>query len=457
MTYTPHDYQQYASDFIETHPVAAILLACGLGKTIITLTALSNLLFDSFVVHKVLIIAPLRVARDTWPSEIGKWDHLQLLRTSVAVGSTAERIIALERKADLYIINRENVQWLIEESALPFDFDMVVVDELSSFKNHRSKRFRALMKRRPLVKRIVGLTGTPASNGLIDLWAQFKLLDKGARLGRFIGSYRDAYFSPDKRNGQIVFSYKPAPGAEEKIYRAIDDITISMKAQDHIRMPELVTNEYKISLSDDERMAYERLRKDLVLDASGGQVTAANAASLSGKLLQLANGAVYTDDGKTIALHDRKLDALEDLIEAANGKSVLVAYWFKHDLQRIAGRLEKLGVSFSTLDTSESLQKWNEGKLPVGLIHPASAGHGLNLQSGGNCLIWFGLTWSLELYQQTVARLWRQGQQSETVVVQHLITEKTIDERIIKVLSGKALTQDALIEAVKAELSGGTR
>ena len=457
MTYAAHDYQRYASDFIETHPEAAILLACGLGKTIITLTAVHNLLFDSFEVRKVLVIAPLRVARDTWPAEIGKWDHLGLLRASVAVGSTAERISALERKADLYIINRENVQWLIEESAIPFDFDMVVVDELSSFKNHRSKRFRALMRRRPMVRRIVGLTGTPASNGLIDLWAQFKLLDKGVRLGRFIGTYRDAYFTPDKRNGQIVFSYKPAPGAEERIYQAIEDITISMKAQDHIRMPELVTNEYRVTLSDEERVIYEKLRKDLVLDASGGQVTAANAASLSGKLLQLANGAVYADDGSTIAIHDRKLDALEDLIEAANGQSVLVAYWFKHDLARIARRLENLGVSFSTLDSSESIRVWNEGNLPVGLIHPASAGHGLNLQSGGNCLIWFSLTWSLELYQQTVARLWRQGQTSETVVVQHIITEHTIDERIMKVLSGKAATQDALIEAVKAELAGGNR
>jgi SNF2 family DNA or RNA helicase len=457
MTYTPHDYQQYASDFIETHPVAAILLACGLGKTIITLTAVHNLLFDSFEVRKVLVIAPLRVARDTWPSEIGKWNHLELLKASIAVGSTTERLEALGRKADLYIINRENVQWLIEETTLPFDFDMVVVDELSSFKNHRSKRFRALMKRRPVVKRIVGLTGTPASNGLIDLWAQFKLLDKGVRLGRFIGAYRDTYFSPDKHNGQIVFSYKPAPGAEERIYQAIEDITISMKAQDHIGMPELVTNEYKVSLSDEERMVYEKLRKDLVLDSSGGQVTAANAASLSGKLLQLANGAVYTDDGSTIALHDRKLDALEDLIESANGRSVLVAYWFKHDLARITGRLEKLGVAFSPLDSSESIRVWNEGNLPVGLIHPASAGHGLNLQGGGNCLIWFGLTWSLELYQQTVARLWRQGQKSETVVVQHIITERTIDERIMKVLSGKAHTQDALIEAVKAELNGGVR
>jgi SNF2 family DNA or RNA helicase len=457
MTYTPHDYQQYASDFIEQHPVAAVLLQMGLGKTVITLTALSNLLFDSFLVRKVLIIAPLRVARDTWPAEIDKWDHLGDLIQSVAVGSTTERLAALERKADLYIINRENVQWLIEESTLPFDFDMVVIDELSSFKNHRSKRFRALMKRRPGIRRIVGLTGTPASNGLIDLWAQFKLLDKGVRLGRFIGAYRDAYFRPDKRNGQIVFSYKPAPGAEERIYQAIEDITISMKASDHIKMPELVSTEYRVALDDDERAVYEKLRKDLVLDSSGGQVTAANAASLSGKLLQLANGAVYTDEGNTIALHERKLDALEDLIEAANGQSVLVAYWFKHDLQRIAGRLEKLGVSFSTLDTSDSLVRWNKGELQVALIHPASAGHGLNLQGGGSFLVWFGLTWSLELYQQTVARLWRQGQQSETVVVRHIITDKTIDERIMQVLSGKAQTQAALIEAVKAELAGGPR
>jgi SNF2 family DNA or RNA helicase len=455
--YTPHAYQTFATEFIESNAISAVLIACGLGKTIITLTAVHNLLFDSFDVRKVLVIAPLRVARDTWPAEIGKWDHLGLLRASVAVGNTTERILALQRKADLYIINRENVQWFIEESALPFDFDMVIVDELSSFKNHRSKRFKALMKRRPVIRRIVGLTGTPTSNGLIDLWAQFKLLDKGVRLGRFITSYRDAYFTPDKRNGQIVFSYKPAPGAEERIYRAIEDITISMKAQDHIRMPELVSSEYRVTLSDDERAVYERLRKDLVLDASGGQVTAANAASLSGKLLQLANGAVYTDDGNTIALHDRKLDALEDLIEAANGQSVLVAYWFKHDLARITGRLEKLGVVFSALDSSESIRNWNAGELPVGLIHPASAGHGLNLQGGGNFLIWFGLTWSLELYQQTVARLWRQGQKSETVVVQHIIIEKTIDERIMQVLAGKAQSQDALIEAVKAELSGGAQ
>ena len=457
MTYKAHDYQAFVTAYIEDHNIAAVLLACGLGKTIITLTAVHNLLFDSFQIRKVLIIAPLRVARDTWPAEIAKWDHLDILVASMAVGTTTERRDALRRKADLYIINRENVQWLIEESTLPFDYDMVIIDELSSFKNHRSKRFRALMSRRPMVKRIVGLTGTPASNGLIDLWAQFKLLDMGVRLGRFIGSYRDAYFKADKRSAQVIFSYKPAEGSEERIYRAIADITISMKAQDHIHMPDLIMAEYKVTLSEAERTAYEALRKDLVLETPEREVTAANAASLSGKLLQLANGAVYSDDGETVGLHERKLDALEDIIEAANGHSVLVAYWFKHDLARITSRLEKLKITFSCLDSSESIRTWNEGKLPVGLIHPASAGHGLNLQSGGNCLIWFGLTWSLELYQQTVARLWRQGQQSETVVVQHIITSGTIDERVMKVLSGKALTQDALIEAVKAEMDGGER
>lgn len=454
MKYTPHDYQRYATQFIEEHEISAVLLACGLGKTIITLTAVFDLLFDSFKIRKVLIIAPLRVARNTWPAEILKWDHLEMLTSSVVVGTTADRQAALRRQADLYIINRENVQWLIEDSGSSFDYDMVVIDELSSFKNHRAKRFKALMKKRPLVKRIVGLTGTPASNGLMDLWAQFKLLDMGNRLGRFITAYRNAYFLPDKRNGQIIFSYKPAPEAEDKIYEAISDITISMRAQDHLKMPELINTEYLVTLNRKEQGIYDGLKEDLVLNTPERQITAANAASLSGKLLQMANGAVYTDDEVTIGFHDRKLDALEDLIESANGNNLLVAYWFKHDLQRITECLNKLKISFSCLDTSKSIQEWNEGKLQVGLIHPASAGHGLNLQRGGNRLVWFSLTWSLELYQQTVARLWRQGQRSDTVVVQHLITTGTIDERIMKVLSGKAKTQDALIDAVKAELEG---
>ena len=398
------------------------------------------------------MIAPLRVARDTWTAERDKWDHLQNLICSVAVGTEPERKAALLKPADIYIINRENVQWLIEDSKLPFNYDTVVVDELSSFKNYQSKRFRALMKVRPTVKRIIGLTGTPSSNGLMDLWAEFRLLDMGQRLGRFIGQYRTNYFMPDKRNGQVVFSYKPLPGAEQRIYDKIADITISMKSTDYLPMPELISSEYEVRLSDEEHQRYEGLKQDLVLQLPDGDITAANAAALTGKLCQMANGAVYDDAGGTIHIHDRKLDALEDLIEAANGKPVLVAYWFKHDLSRISERLQKLHIPFSKLDSAESIKRWNAGGLPVALIHPASAGHGLNLQSGGSTIIWFGLTWSLELYQQTNARLWRQGQTADTVVVQHIVTKGTIDERILKALSHKDSTQAALIDAVKADL-----
>ena len=409
-------------------------------------------MFDSFEIRRALVVAPIRVASFSWPAEIEKWDHLKGLKYSVAVGTAAERRAALKKPADIYLINRENVQWLVSDSGIPFDFDMVVIDELSSFKNHQTKRFRALMKVRPKVKRIVGLTGTPSSNGLMDLWAEFRLLDMGERLGRFIGQYRTSYFRPDKQNGQVVFSYKPLPGAEKQIYGKISDITISMKSDDHLQMPELINSRYTVYLSEKEDSHYADLKKDLVLQLPDGEITAANAASLSGKLSQMANGAIYTDAGETVAIHERKLDALEDIIEAANGKPVLVAYWFRHDLERITERLHKLKIPCSRLDTDGSIRKWNAGEIPVALIHPASAGHGLNLQSGGNTLVWFGLTWSLELYQQTVARLWRQGQQSETVVVQHIITKGTIDERIMKALSEKDTTQAALIDAVKADL-----
>lgn len=452
MKYEPHDYQQYAIEYIRSHPVAAVLLDMGLGKTSITLTALNDLLFDYFDVHKILVIAPLRVARNTWSGEIGKWEHLMDLQYSIIVGTEKERKAALEKKADIYIINRENIQWLIEKSGYPFDFDMVVVDELSSFKNHDAKRFKALMKVRPKVKRIVGLTGTPSSNGLMDLYAEFKLLDMGERLGRFIGSYRVNYFKPDKMNGPIVYSYKPLPGAEQRIYNAISDITISMKATDHLQMPELISSRYEVQMDDKEKEKYDSMKKQLVLSLPEGEVTAANAASLSGKLLQMANGAIYTDDGDATLIHNKKLDALEDMIEAANGKPVLVAYWFKHDLKRIMLRLTEKKILFEKLDSDESIEKWNKGEIPVALIHPASAGHGLNLQNGGNTIIWFGLTWSLELYQQTVARLWRQGQTAGTVVVEHIITEGTIDERVMKALEMKDITQSALIDAVKAEV-----
>ncbi len=450
MKYKPHDYQKYAADFIITHPVSALFLDMGLGKTVTTLTAINDLMYDSFEVCKVLIIAPLRVARDTWPAEIEKWEHLSNLTYSIAVGTAEERKEALRKQADIYIINRENVQWLIDETS--FDYDMVVIDELSSFKNHQTKRFKALMKARPKVKRIVGLTGTPSSNGLMDLYAEFRLLDMGERLGRFIGQYRLQYFSPDKRNGMVVYSYKPLPGAEDAIYEKISDITISMRATDHLNMPELICSEYAVTLSAEEKEKYTELKKELVLELPDGEITAANSASLSNKLSQMANGAIYDDSGEVISIHDRKLDALEDIIEAANGKPVLVAYWFKHDLQRIQERLKKLHIPHSTMDKPDSIRRWNKGEIPVALIHPASAGHGLNLQSGGSCLVWFGLTWSLELYQQTNARLWRQGQKSATVVIQHIITKGTVDERMMKVLQEKDETQSALLEAVKAEL-----
>ncbi len=452
MKYEPHNYQTYATDFILENPVAAVFLDMGLGKSVITLTAIFDLCLDSFLVRKVLVIAPLRVARDTWPAEIKKWDHLNGLTYSVAVGSEMERKAALLQRASVYIINRENVQWLVEESGLPFDYDMVVIDELSSFKSWQAKRFRSLLKVRPHVRRIVGLTGTPSSNGLMDLWAEFRILDLGKRLGRYITHYRGKFFTPDKRNGQVVFSYKPLPGAEEQIYEAISDITISMKAVDHLQMPDCLINEVKVTLSEKERKTYDAMKADLVVSLAGEEIDAGNAAALAGKLCQMANGAIYGEDKHYYGIHDRKLDALEDLIEAANGKPVLVAYWFKHDLERIQQRLHKLHIPFSLMDDSASIDRWNRGELPVALIHPASAGHGLNLQAGGSTLIWFGLTWSLELYQQTNARLWRQGQQADTVVIHHLVSANTIDERIMAALRKKEKTQSALIEAVKANL-----
>ena len=455
MQYKPHDYQQYAINYILEHPIAAVILGMGLGKTSITLTAIEQLMYDSFEINKVLVVAPLRVARNTWSDEIHKWEHLKHLKYSIVLGTAADRKKALAADADIYVINRENLQWLVEQSGVSFDFDMVVLDELSSFKNWNSKRFKAFMKVRPKVKRVIGLTGTPSFNGLMDLFAEFKCLDMGERLGRFISQYRVNYFVPDQINGQIVYSYRLRKGAEEQIYNKISDITISMKALDHLKMPELISNEYPVYMSEHEASLYDDMEAEMFLPLRTGEITAANAAALSGKLLQMANGAVYSDDGEEIQIHDQKLDALEDLIEAANGKSVMVAYWFKHDLTRIRRRLSERKISFEKLDSEESIRKWNRGELPVALIHPASAGHGLNLQSGGNILIWFGLTWSLELYQQTVARLWRQGQSAETVVVQHIITAGTIDEDVMKALANKDMTQNRLIAAVKARVTHG--
>ncbi len=392
------------------------------------------------------MIAPLRVASQTWPEEIKKWDHLKGLSYSVAVGTEKDRINALMKRATIYIINRENVDWLVNKSGIPFDFDMVVIDELSSFKSYGAKRFKSLLKVRPSVRRIVGLTGTPSSNGLMDLWAEFRVLDLGQRLGRYITHYRGAYFVPDKRNAEIIFSYKPLPGAEEKIYSQISDITISMKSADYLKMPECVINEVPVYLSEKEWSIYSDFRDEMVANLGDEEIDAVNAAVLSGKLLQMANGAVYDDKNKAHLIHDRKLDALEDLIEGANGKPVLVAYWYKHDLERIQNRFPARQIK-----TSKDIEDWNKGSIPIAVIHPASAGHGLNLQSGGSTLIWFGLTWSLELYQQTNARLYRQGQ-NETVVIHHIIAKDTIDEDVMKAITKKEKTQASLIDAVKAKL-----
>lgn len=448
MRYVAHNYQNYAKNFILAHKVSALFLDCGLGKTITTLTAINELMYDSFEISKVLIIAPLRVAQSTWKDEIEKWDHLNLLRYSIAVGDEKERLKALKQTSDIYIINRENVDWLVTKSGIDFNFNMLIIDELSSFKSHTSKRFKSLLKIRPYFERVVGLTGTPSSNGLIDLWAEFRVLDLGERLGRYITHYRNEYFLPDKRNGAVIFSYKPQPNAEERIYRRLADITISMKSTEYLKMPELILNELEINLDEEDQMKYKKFKKEMVMTIQEKEIDAINAASLSNKLIQLANGSIYDADKKFYEIHNKKLDKLEEIIESANGKPVLVAYWFKADKERIEKRFKVREIK-----TADDIKQWNKGMIDLALIHPASAGHGLNLQSGGSTLVWFSLTWSLELYQQTNARLYRQGQK-DTVVIHHLITKNTIDEDIMKSLKRKDKTQEALMRAVKARIGG---
>ncbi|MBL6439481.1 DEAD/DEAH box helicase [Streptococcus suis] len=455
MKLTLHNYQVVAKDFIIGQPYAAVILDMGMGKTATTLSAVNELMFDRFEVTKVLVVAPLRVANTVWSDEIEQWSELRHLRYSKIVGTPKQRKVALQKDADIYIVNRENLPWLVEQCSPYFKWDMVVIDELSSFKSWQSKRFKAFMAMRPYMKRIVGLTGTPSSNGLMDLFAEFKVIDGGERLGRFIGEFRSRYFEEGRRNGNIVYEYIPMDYAECQIQDKISDITISMKALDYLDMPELISTKKLVRMSEKEKEKYSQFKKEYVMsELDGLEVTAANAASLTNKLVQLSNGAVYTDDHTVVALHEQKLDALEDILESANGEPVLVAYWFKHDLARIIGRLEKLKVRSRVLKTEEDIREWNKGNVPVGLLHPAGAGHGLNLQKGGHNLVWFGLTWSLELYQQTNARLWRQGQESETVVIQHIVTEGTIDEAILKALENKDAQQERLIEAVKAQVGG---
>ena len=456
MKYVPHAYQAFCINYIKTHPVSALFLDMGLGKTVITLTAIRDLMLDELLVTKTLVIAPLRVARDTWPAETRKWDHLNDLDISVIVGDLRVRESAVSKSALIYIINRENIKWLVEyyeRNGIRWDFDCVVIDELSSFKNYHSQRFKWLRKMRPFVKRWIGLTGTPSSNGLMDLWAEIGILDGGQRLGRFIGRYRDAYFKPSSMNPNtgVVYSYAPREGAEQQIYDRISDITISMKALDYLEMPECVYVNHEVQMSDQEKKLYDQLKSDLIIPLEDGDIDAANAAALSNKLLQLSNGAVYDENGIVRVVHKRKLEMLEDMIEAANSQPVLIAYWFKHDHQRIMEHLTACGYSPRDIRESEDIKDWNTGKMAVALIHPASAGHGLNIQEGGHILIWFGLTWSLELYQQTNARLWRQGQR-DTVTIHHIVCENTVDEDVLNALSSKNVTQEKLIAAVKAQL-----
>lgn len=448
MKFIPHDYQAFCIDYLLEHPAAGLLLDMGLGKTVITLTALDRLLYDSFAVSRVLVIAPLRVAMNTWSTETRKWDHLRHLRISKVLGSREQRLAALSADADIYIINRENVTWLVDHYGLDWPFDAVVVDELSSFKSARARRFKSLRKVRPLVRIFWGLTGTPAPNGLIDLWPQVYLLDMGERLGKTLGGYRDTYFKPGRRNGYVVYDWIPRPGAEEQIYQLIGDICVSMKAADHLTLPERVDVTVPVLLDEDTLELYAEMEAEAVLPlANEAIIDAGSAAAVSGKLMQMANGAVYDEDRQVHEIHKAKLDALEDLVEAANGQSVLVFYAYQHDLDRIRARFPQA----VKLEGPEAIDAWNRGEISMLLAHPASAGHGLNLQDGGRIVIWFGLTWSLELYQQACARLYRQGQR-EAVTVFHLVAQDTVDEDAMRVLEGKASRQDAMLEAVKARL-----
>ena len=450
MKFKPWNYQQYSINHIIDHKASGLFLDMGMGKTVSTLTAIDNLIFLGEV-NKVLVIAPLRVAEDTWSTEVDKWDHLKHLRITKIIGTKKQREEALSKDADIYVTNRENVDWLANECFDSWIWDMVVIDELSSFKSSKAKRFRALKKVRPYFKRIVGLTGTPAPNSLIDLWPQIYLLDGGQRLGKTITGFKDRYFNPGRRNGYVVYNWELKQGAEESIQNKISDICISMKADDYLDLPERIDNRVEISLSKKSLETYKKLEKDLVIELGEEDITAANAAVLTNKLLQIANGAIYSEIKEVVNIHDEKLEKLEEIIDTSNGKSVLVFYNFKHDYNRISEMLTKKKVTYQTLNNSDDIKKWNNGEIQVALLHPASAGHGLNLQYGGNVIVWFGLTWSLELYQQANARLHRQGQK-ESVIIHHLISKGTVDEDVMNALANKEINQNMLLEAVKARL-----
>lgn len=447
-----HSYQEYSVNRIDQLPVLMLMLDCGLGKTVISLTAIDDLMFDYFMIIKVLIICPLRVC-NVWKEEAENWEHLKYLKVKVCTGTEKQRLQAFQEDADIYVLNRENLEWLVDKSGIKLDFSMIILDEISSFKNHKAKRSRAFLKMRPYADRIVGLTGTPTSNGLMDLFSMYRCLDMGKRLGRFITAYRTNYFLPDKYNGNIVYSYKPREGAEEQIYDRISDITVSMKACDYLQMPELIEVNYPVTMDEKESKLYEQFRKDLVLSLAGNDITAANAAVLSGKLMQMASGCIYDDEGSAKVIHDKKLQALEDITESMCGKQFLVVYWFRFDVERIEEMFDRLSITHARINSDDNIRKWNEGgHFQVGLLNPAQAGHGVNLQKGSNTMIWYTTPHSLELVQQTNCRIFRQGQKAGTVVIQHIVTTGTIDEDILKSLSRKETTQAALIDAVKANL-----
>lgn len=447
-----HSYQQYSVDYVLEHPYCALFLDCGLGKTVTTLTAINRLMYEELEVNKVLVIAPKRVAEDTWVKEAAKWEHLKHLRISRVLGTARQRKEALKAKADIYVINRENVCWLTAYYGGALPFDMLVIDELSSFKSPKAQRFKALRLVRPQISRVVGLTGSPAPNGLADLWSQIYLLDQGERLSKTVTSYRTKYFRPGRTNGQVVFDYKPLEGSEESIYNQISDICVSMKAEDYLELPPRIDITTEVTLPAAAQSQYEEFEKTEILklaEEEGNNISAVNAAALSNKLLQFSNGAIYDGERRTHEIHDAKLEALEEIVEAANSEPVLVFYSFRHDIARIKRKLAAFKPQ--ELTDSEDIEKWNRGEIKVLLAHPASAGHGLNLQKGGNIVVWFGLTWSLELYQQANARLHRQGQ-TKPVKVYHLLSRGTMDEDVIKALSGKADKQEALMQAVKARI-----
>ncbi|KYM44622.1 DEAD/DEAH box helicase [Fusobacterium necrophorum] len=452
MKFVPHNYQKYCIERMVTDDILGLMLDMGLGKTIITLTAIQELKYNRFEVNKVLIIAPKKVAEVTWTDEIEKWEHLHLLRPSLVLGSASKRIKALAKNADIYVINRENVVWLVEYYKNNWPFDMVVLDEWSSFKNHQSKRFKYLKMVRGKMKRVVGLTGTPTPNGLIDLWAQVYLLDQGARLEKRIGKYRERYFDPGQRNRTTIFNYEAKDGSEHAIHEKISDICISMKAEDYLQLPDVIYETIPVVLDSKAKKAYDELEKKMILELEAGEeITVASAAALSNKLQQLANGAIYGENREVFEIHDCKIERFLELLEQLNGKPALVFYNFQHDLSRIQEALAKSGLRVRLLKSPEDQKDWNEHKIDVLLAHPASAAYGLNLQQGGNHVVWFGLNWSLELYQQANKRLHRQGQK-EKVIIHHLITKGTRDEDVMAALENKGNVQEELLQSLKVRI-----